>query len=90
MIWLKNSSGEPDAMLSLTLVSFFVVSVNVILGMFTSIDWGSFHLVPKPVDMTTLALYFGLPGGAYVVRRKHKLDSGAAEEDPVEEGKKDV
>lgn len=74
MTWLKNSSNDPDAMLSLTVVAFAIVSLNVVLGMFSSIDLGNFHFVPKSIDMETLALYFGLPGTAYVVRRKHKLN----------------
>lgn len=86
MTWMKNSSGQPDAMLSLTVVAFVVVSVNVILGMFENIEIGNFHLVPKPIDMTTLALYFGLPGVGYVVRRKQKLDAEAVAEEPESNG----
>lgn len=86
MTWMKNSSNQPDAMLTLTVFAFFVVSVNVILGMFESIEIGSFRLVPKPIDMTTLALYFGLPGAGYVVRRKQKLDAEAVAEEPESNG----
>lgn len=87
MNWIKNSAGKPDAILSLTVVAFIVVSINVILGMFNSIDLGSFHLIPKPIDMPTLALYFGLPGTGYVIRRKHKLNTKT--EEVVEVEKKD-
>lgn len=88
MTWmLKDSSGVPSATLTMTIVSFAIVTLNVVLNMFSDIQLGSFHVTPKPIDMTTLGLYFGLAGTGYIVRRKHSLGT-EAEEEPEEVEKK--
>jgi hypothetical protein len=73
MNWmLKNSAGKRDGMWTLTVVSFIVISFNVILSMFDEVKIGSFHVKPKPVDTALLVTYFGLTGTGYVVRRNKK------------------
>ena len=82
MAWLKNSAGKPDAMLSMTVISFLIVSVSVVLSMFDEIKFGSsvFHI--KSPDVALLSLYLGMTTTGYIVRRKQKLDKSETQEEP--------
>lgn len=81
MSWmLKNSSGVKDGMFTLSVVSFVVVSVCVVISMFDQITLGSsvFHI--KSPDVALLTLYLSISHGSYVWRRGQKLKDGKVQE----------
>lgn len=67
--WVKNTEGKPDAMLTFALVSFSVVTANVFLSTFGTIEIGGFSLTFTPMSGEIMAAYLGATFTAYVSRR---------------------
>jgi hypothetical protein len=67
-LWIKNSDGEEDTMLTFAVVAFVVVLFKVMMG---GTDWTIGNLVWKimPIDATMVAALLGPTLGAYVARR---------------------
>jgi len=84
MKWmLKNSAGKPDGVRTLTVLSFAVVSFNVLLAMFDSVTIGERTFNIREPDVALLTLYMGMTGTGYVMRR-NKKDSKEGEPSDTE------
>jgi ABC-type nickel/cobalt efflux system permease component RcnA len=83
MGWLKNSSGEPDAMLTFAALSFAVTSLCVLLSMVESTSLGNFDLDLKSPDMMLVSTYLATCFTSYVIRR-NKKDQIVADSEVVE------
>lgn len=85
MSWwmMKNSAGEPCAMLTLAVASWAITSVLLISSVIKSLSIGKFGLELNAPDATLLLGYLGATFGAYVMRR-NKKDHLAHEEAKAE------
>lgn len=82
MNWMiKNSAGKPDGVWTLTVVSFIVTTLSVILAMFKTIHIGSLAIEIAEPNTAFLTFYMGLAGTGYIIRRNKKdnLEAGVAE-----------
>lgn len=87
MLWIKNTAGKPDAMLTFAFYSFLVVTINVLLGTFGTITRGEVSIQFVPMDAGTMTAYLGSTFTAYVTRRwtdkrynrKHKEEDKESE-----------
>jgi len=86
-MWIKNTDGKKDAMLTFALFSFIIVTANVFLSTFASVDIGSSSIQFQALDSTVMAVYLGATFTAYVSRRltdkvysPHPNDSEISEE----------
>ncbi len=68
-MWVKNTNGKKDAMLTFALVSFFVITLNIFLATFGSVQIGDVTLTFTPLDSSVMAVYLGATFTAYVSRR---------------------
>ena len=68
-MWIKNTSGKKDAMLTFAAASFLVVTANVFLSTFESITVGDTSIVFKALDSSIMAVYLGSTFTAYISRR---------------------
>lgn len=68
MIWIKNTDGKPDAVLTLTLWGFIVVIVKVLLAG-TVLTLKSISYKMGDIDAATIAAVLTPTLGAYVGRR---------------------
>jgi hypothetical protein len=76
MFWIKNTSGKPDAMLTFAFLSFSVVTLNILLSTFGTINFKGLDITFAPMDATSMTAYLAATFTAYVTRRwtdaKHK------------------
>jgi len=80
-MWIKNTNGKKDAMLTFALFSFTVVTLNVFLSTFGTITYGDISVQFETLDSAVMAVYLGATFTAYVSRRltdKH-YDSGSSD-----------
>ena len=76
MGWIKNSKGKRDAMLTFATIGFSVVTLNILLHMFSPICDKNFEMM----DESILTIYIGATFSSYVVRRmSDKKDSNEKE-----------
>lgn len=68
-MWITNTAGKKDAMLTFAVVSFAVVTLNMLLSSLDTINIGSTTIVFKSLDSSMVALYLGSTFTAYVSRR---------------------
>lgn len=68
-MWIKNTNGKKDAMLTFATFSFLVVTLNVFLSTFETISYGDTTVVFKALDTSVMAMYLGSTFTAYVSRR---------------------
>lgn len=68
-MWIKNTVGKPDAMLTFAAFSFLIVTLNVFLSTFDTISVGDTTIVFKALDSSVMAVYLGATFTAYVSRR---------------------
>jgi len=68
-MWIKNTGGKPDAMLTFAFFSFLVVTLNVLLSTFGTLTIGDFQVVFTSLDSSVMAVYLGSTFTAYVSRR---------------------
>lgn len=68
-MWVKNTAGIPDAMLTFALFSFIVVTLNVFLSTFGSFSLGDMSITFHTLDSSVMAVYLGATFTAYVSRR---------------------
>lgn len=68
-MWIRNSRGKKDAMLTFATISFFVVTMNIVLVSFSPIfeKYLSFSFIP--VDIAILTMYMSSTFTAYVARK---------------------
>ena len=69
-MWIKNSSGRPDAMLTFATISFAIVSLNILLSTIQEIAFlsGS-SMTFQIMDAGTMTAYLAATFSAYVSRR---------------------
>lgn len=67
-IWIKNSEGKPDAMLSFSLIAFLVVIFKVLFGGTTWLI-GAQTIAITPTDPGMVTALLGPTLFAYVARR---------------------
>lgn len=68
-MWVKNTNGRQDAMLTFAAISFSVVTLNVLLSSFDTITLANSTIVFKPLDTSVMGIYLGSTFTAYVSRR---------------------
>lgn len=68
-MWIKNTSGKPDAMLTFATVSFFAVTLNIILATIGQVSFGSNLVEFQTLDSGTMGVYLAATFTAYVGRR---------------------
>lgn len=67
-LWIKNTSGKPDAVLTLTLIGFVIVMLKVLLnGASLSFNGAAYSL--GTIDAAMIAAVLSPTLGAYVARR---------------------
>ena len=69
MYWVKNTSGKRDAMLTFALISFIVVTFNILVATFGEISFKDRNISFKPMDAATMTAYLAATFTAYVSRR---------------------
>lgn len=76
MNWIKNSSGNRDAVLTMTFIGFIVVVIKVLFAGF-SITLANSTFVVGPIDAATIGAILAPTFTAYVSRRftDKKFDS---------------
>jgi hypothetical protein len=82
-MWIKNTSGKKDAMLTFAMLSFIVVTLNIFLSTFGVVTIGDFSLQFEALESSVMAVYLGATFTAYVTRRwtdKKYLINGKTEE----------
>lgn len=67
-VWIENSDGKKDTMLTFSVVSMLVVIVKVLLGGLT-FKFGDQSYSVMPIDATTIGALLTPTLGAYVARR---------------------
>jgi len=89
-MWIKNTSGKEDAMLTFAVISFAVVTANLFLSTFGSINSDTINLTFQTLDAGSMATYLGATFTAYVSRRwtdRKYIDSNFYE--PIEGASED-
>jgi hypothetical protein len=69
MKWVKNTDGKEDAMLTFALVSFAVVTLNILLASFGEVHLGGSSIHFQTLDSSVMGVYLGATFTAYVSRR---------------------
>ena len=67
--WVKNSSGKQDAMLTFATISFFIVTLSIILSSISELTFGGFKITFVPLDSGLASIYLGATFTAYVTRK---------------------
>lgn len=83
-MWIKNTNGKKDAMLTFATFSFLVVTLNVFLSTFETISFGDTTVVFKALDTSVMAMYLGSTFTAYVSRRWTDRKYGREPQSPVD------
>jgi len=83
-MWFKNTSGKKDAMLTFAVISFTVVTINLLLSTFSEITIFGNPVILSALDTGTMTAYLGATFTAYVSRRwtdkKYSSENGALDE----------
>ena len=69
MYWIKNTSGKKDAMLTFALISFLVVTANILLSTVGSLSVADFNVTFSAMPAAEMTAYLAATFGAYVTRR---------------------
>jgi len=68
-MWVKNTSGKQDAMLTFAVISFAVVTTNLLLSTLGSFQGETISLTFHALDSGSMTAYLAATFGAYVTRR---------------------
>lgn len=68
-MWIKNTKGKPDAMLTFALMAVIVVSLNLLFSSIEIVLPSGFSLKIEAMDGMQIAAYLGATLGAYVSKR---------------------
>lgn len=68
-MWIKNTSGKKDAMLTFAFISFVVATINVLLSTVGTLNINDFSITFQALDASVLSTYLGIAFSAYVGRR---------------------
>lgn len=80
-MWLKNTAGVKDSMLTFAVGGFLVSAFAVISSFLEKITVGTFELVLKSPDVALVTAFMGATLVAYVTRRNKKDDLLAKEKE---------
>lgn len=84
MLWIKNTSNKPDAMLTFAFLAFSVVTLNILLSTFGTVSVNGFEINFAAMDAATMTAYLAATFTAYVTRRwtdaKHGPEKNLTEE----------
>tara|TARA_Y100001970_G_C13657684_1_gene566711 strand:+ start:306 stop:563 length:258 start_codon:yes stop_codon:yes gene_type:complete len=70
-MWIKNTNGKRDAMLTFATFAFLIVTLNILLATFGKIayqGWG-IEIGFQMIDSSLAGTYLAATLGAYVARR---------------------
>ena len=78
-MWIKNTDGKKDAMLTFAFLAFSVVTLNILLATFGRISYKEFQITFDSMDAASMTAYLAATFTAYVTRRftDKKFDTGA-------------
>ena len=68
-MWIKNTDGKPDAMLTFATISFFAVTLNVLLATIGQLSIAGNIIEFQTLDSGTMGVYLAATFTAYVSRR---------------------
>ena len=68
-MWIKNTSGKEDAMLTFAFWAFVIVTLNILLATFAHISYADFKISFQGMDASSMTAYLGATFTAYVTRR---------------------
>ena len=68
-MWIKNTEGRADAMLTFATVSFIAVTLNILLATVGQLSYGGHSITFSTLDSGTMGVYLGATFTAYVSRR---------------------
>ena len=68
-MWIKNTSGKKDAMLTFAFLAFSVVTLNILLATFGKVSWSGFEISFQSMDAAAMTAYLAATFTAYVTRR---------------------
>lgn len=68
-MWIKNTDGKKDAMLTFATFSFLAVTLNIILANIETITFGESTISFSLIDPTTMGVYLAATFSAYVGRK---------------------
>ena len=68
MKWMKNTSGKPDAVLTMAFIGFLIVVIKVLMAGSTLV-WNGDTISFGEIDATTIGAILTPTLGAYVARR---------------------
>ena len=66
---MKNSKGKPDAILTLLIIAFFIVSVRVVLGALSSFHVFGHTIEIREMGALEIGAYLGTIFSSYVAKR---------------------
>ncbi len=69
MLWIKNTKGKKDAMLTFAFLAFSVVTLNILLATFGRVSFNGFEISFQSMDAAAMTAYLGATFTAYVSRR---------------------
>ena len=72
MLWIKNTAGEQDAMLTFALGGFIVITISILASMVTKITIGTVVITVVAPNTALVTAYLGATLMAYVNRRNNK------------------
>lgn len=68
-MWIKNTEGKPDAMLTFAIISFAVVTLNILLATIGQISFSGNEIQFETLDSSAMGVYLTATFSAYVGRR---------------------
>ena len=68
-MWIKNTEGKKDAMLSFATAAFIVVTSNILISTLGMLNIGDVKLTFEAMEASTMTAYLGATFTAYVSRR---------------------
>ena len=68
-MWVKNTSGKPDAMLTFAVISFAVVTTNILLSTLGNFEGQNISFSFQLIETGAMTSYLAATFGAYVTRR---------------------
>ena len=69
IMWIKNTEGRPDAMLTFATISFIAITLNIVLTTLGQVSFGGTVIVFSALDSTAMGVYLAATFSAYVGRR---------------------
>ena len=68
-MWIKNSSGRKDAMLTFSFISFLIVSVDILLEVLSPVFEKTMAMSFSTMDTGVMTTYLSATFTAYVARK---------------------